>query len=151
MKYWFQFPCIRSKSSPKCSKLLNVYPPYHCKDMCLISPNTSIKSIPSLWITILYIIWHSVTSMPILLGTLCLDCSCDNSAKIIATLWTILCICLLVVLHFSMILMTLPRYQSSWGQHGAHLGPVGPRWAPYWPVEPCHLSVSWLNHVVSSF
>ena len=31
-----------------------------------------------------------------------------------------------------------PRKQSSWGQHGAHLGPVGPRWAPYWPHEPCY-------------
>ena len=30
-----------------------------------------------------------------------------------------------------------PRKQSSWGQHGAHLGPVGPRWAPCWPHEPC--------------
>ena len=28
--------------------------------------------------------------------------------------------------------------QSSWGQHGAHLGPVGPRWAPCWPHEPCY-------------
>ena len=27
---------------------------------------------------------------------------------------------------------------SSWGQHGAHLGPVGPRWAPCWPHEPCY-------------
>ena len=27
---------------------------------------------------------------------------------------------------------------SSWGQHGAHLGPVGPRWAPCWPYEPCY-------------
>ena len=25
---------------------------------------------------------------------------------------------------------------SSWGQHGADLGPVGPRWAPCWPHEP---------------
>ena len=32
----------------------------------------------------------------------------------------------------------LPRYQSSWGQHGAHLGPVGPRWAPCWLHEPCY-------------
>ena len=31
---------------------------------------------------------------------------------------------------------TIPRQQSSWGQHGAHLGPVGPRWAPCWPHEP---------------
>ena len=30
----------------------------------------------------------------------------------------------------------IPRWQSSWGQHGAHLGPVGPRWAPCWPHEP---------------
>ena len=22
---------------------------------------------------------------------------------------------------------------STWGQHGAHLGPTGPRWAPCWP------------------
>ena len=31
-----------------------------------------------------------------------------------------------------------PRYQGSWGQHGAHLGPVGPRCAPCWPHEPCY-------------
>ena len=30
-----------------------------------------------------------------------------------------------------------PRKQGSWGQHGAHLGPVGPRWAPCRPHEPC--------------
>ena len=27
--------------------------------------------------------------------------------------------------------------QNSWGQHGAHLGPVGPRWTPCWPHRPC--------------
>ena len=27
------------------------------------------------------------------------------------------------------------REQSSWGQHRAHLCPVGPRWAPCWPHE----------------
>ena len=32
--------------------------------------------------------------------------------------------------------MLLPRWQTSWGQHGAHLGPIGPRWAPCWPQEP---------------
>ena len=32
-----------------------------------------------------------------------------------------------------------PWKQSSWGQHGAHLGPTGPRWAPCWPNEPCYL------------
>ena len=24
------------------------------------------------------------------------------------------------------------------GQHGAHLGPIGPRWAPCWLHEPCY-------------
>ena len=32
----------------------------------------------------------------------------------------------------------LPREQSSCGQHGAHLGPVGPRLAPRWPHKPCY-------------
>ena len=32
-----------------------------------------------------------------------------------------------------------PWLQSSWGQHGAHLGPTGPRWSPCWPHEPCYL------------
>ena len=27
----------------------------------------------------------------------------------------------------------------TWGQHGAHLGPTGPRWAPCWPHESCYL------------
>ena len=34
--------------------------------------------------------------------------------------------------------MCVPRYLCSWGQHGAHPGPVGPRWAPCWPHEPCY-------------
>ena len=29
--------------------------------------------------------------------------------------------------------------QGSWGQHGAQLGPAGPRWAPSWLHEPCYL------------
>ena len=29
--------------------------------------------------------------------------------------------------------------QGSWGPHGAHLGPVGPRWVPCRPHEPCYL------------
>ena len=36
-----------------------------------------------------------------------------------------------------------PRQQGSWGQHGAHLGPVGPRWAPCWPHEPCYQGYDW--------
>ena len=31
-----------------------------------------------------------------------------------------------------------PRYQGSCGQHGAHLGPVGPRWALWWPYGHCY-------------
>ena len=33
--------------------------------------------------------------------------------------------------------MWLP-YWTSWGQHGSHLGPVGPRWAPCFPHETCY-------------
>ena len=29
--------------------------------------------------------------------------------------------------------------QSSWGQHGSHLGPTGTWWAPCWPHELCYL------------
>ena len=36
------------------------------------------------------------------------------------------------------------RWQSSWGQHGAHLGPDGPRWAPCWPHEPCYQGTVYL-------
>ena len=28
-----------------------------------------------------------------------------------------------------------PWWQGSWGQHGAHLGPTGPRWTPCWERE----------------
>ena len=28
---------------------------------------------------------------------------------------------------------------GSWGQHGAYLGPAGPRWASCWPHELCYL------------
>ena len=35
-------------------------------------------------------------------------------------------------------IFVLPREQSSWGQHGAHLDPLGPRWAPFWTHEPCY-------------
>ena len=33
----------------------------------------------------------------------------------------------------------LPRKQSSWGQDGAHLGPVGPRWTP--SLAPLNLAI----------
>ena len=34
------------------------------------------------------------------------------------------------------------KMSSPWGQHVAHLGPVGPRWAPWWPHELCHQGIS---------
>ena len=51
-----------------------------------------------------------------------------------------------------------PRKQSSWDQHGAHLGPVDSRWAPRWPHEPCYQgrfsvgqSTLWAHPQVISF
>ena len=32
----------------------------------------------------------------------------------------------------------VPDSKVHWGQYGTHLGPVGPRWAPCWPHEPCY-------------
>ena len=40
----------------------------------------------------------------------------------------------------------LPWQQGSWGQHGAHLGPTGPRWAPCWPHELCYLGWKHFPH-----
>ena len=31
-----------------------------------------------------------------------------------------------------------PRYKVHGANRGAHLGPVGPKWAPCWPHEPCY-------------
>ena len=39
------------------------------------------------------------------------------------------------------ILWKLPWWQGSWGQHGAQLGPTGPRLAPCWPHELCYLGI----------
>ena len=39
-----------------------------------------------------------------------------------------------------------PKYQGSWGQHGAHLGPTGPRWVPCWPHELCYLKYILLQY-----
>ena len=43
-----------------------------------------------------------------------------------------------------------PWLQGSWGQHGAHLGPTGPRWAPCGSREPCYMgySVKWIRHYI---
>ena len=40
---------------------------------------------------------------------------------------------------------------GSWGQHGAHLGPTGPRWAPCWPHEPCYLVTYRREHISIHF
>ena len=32
----------------------------------------------------------------------------------------------------------IARFMGPTWQHGAHLGPVGPRWAPCWSHEPCY-------------
>ena len=37
---------------------------------------------------------------------------------------------------------TPPWQQGSWGQHGDHLGPIGPGWAPCWPHVTCSLDHS---------
>ena len=42
--------------------------------------------------------------------------------------------------HFIIICRFLhPWYQGSLGQHGDHLGPIGPRWSPCWPYGLCYL------------
>ena len=43
------------------------------------------------------------------------------------------------------IIVIVPWQQGPWGQHEAHLGPAGPRWAPCWPHEPCYLG-RFLDH-----
>ena len=41
--------------------------------------------------------------------------------------------------------ISIPRLQSSWGQHGAHLGPVGPRRVSCWSHEPCYQGLCCAN------
>ena len=66
--------------------------------------------------------------LPILFRSRCIKMWCDLVAE---------------VHHiYEMTLKTVPPWkQGSWGQHGAHLGPTGPRWAPCWPHEPCNLGI----------
>ena len=40
------------------------------------------------------------------------------------------------VIHEDYILKQFP--EGLRGQHGAHLGPVDPRWAPCWPHKLCY-------------
>ena len=61
---------------------------------------------------------------------------------------------LLTLLHGNLLIPGMkgqqPRWQSSWGQHGAHLGPVGYRWAPCWPHEPCYRGVQCFHVFVAN-
>ena len=43
--------------------------------------------------------------------------------------------------NLSLSMPWIPWYQGLWGQHGAHLGPTGPRRAPCWPHETCYLGL----------
>ena len=36
------------------------------------------------------------------------------------------------------IAMTARFMGLTWGPHGAHMGPTGPRLTPYWPHETCY-------------
>ena len=53
-----------------------------------------------------------------------------NSTQYLTFLW--------FSLNQQMIDKAIPDSKVHGGQHGAHLGPVGPRWAPCWPHEPCY-------------
>ena len=54
-----------------------------------------------------------------------------------------LVLCLHMIMHDLCKHTQIARFT---GQHGAHLGPIGPRWASCWPHEPCyqgiHISVT---------
>ena len=43
----------------------------------------------------------------------------------------------------------IPRQQGSRGQHGAHLGLVGPRWAPCWPHVSCYQGILTAQNILS--
>ena len=42
-----------------------------------------------------------------------------------------------VVIH-NLCKRTYAHGKVPWGKHGAHLGPVGHKWAPCWPHNPCY-------------
>ena len=50
---------------------------------------------------------------------------------------------LTVLLHYisTAIHWSISWEQGSLRQHGAHLGPTGPRWTPCWPHELCYLGL----------
>ena len=47
----------------------------------------------------------------------------------------------------SIILACEPLITRFMGQHGVHLVPTGPRWAPCWPHELCSLGLAILNKI----
>ena len=47
-------------------------------------------------------------------------------------------------------LTDIPDSKVHLGQYGAHLGPVGPRWAPCWPHEPFYQGWLGANRVVTA-
>ena len=47
--------------------------------------------------------------------------------------------------HHRLLMAELPWEQGSWGQHGAHLGPTGPRWPQ---VGPMNFAI-WVDIVIS--
>ena len=54
------------------------------------------------------------------------------------------------------LLGSIPWKQGSWGQHGAHVGPTGPRWSPCWPHGPCYLGrypehLQWLTQSTAGY
>ena len=59
-------------------------------------------------------------------------------------------ICCWMYIAYQSPLFQLPTQQSLWGQHGAHLGPVGPRWAPCWSHEPCYQDMFIYNNFIWS-
>ena len=58
------------------------------------------------------------------------------------------------LVSYALISRCSPWKQGSWGHHGAHLGPAGPRWAPCWPHDPCYLGyvpVTCWRHQIETF
>ena len=60
--------------------------------------------------------------------------------------------CSLPAPQWKSILYATSQTASSWGQHVAHLGPGGPRWAPCWPHKPCYqgycLDETWISPIL---
>ena len=53
--------------------------------------------------------------------------------------WTLLAPIMPLGPSLHIYIMNQPWKQGSWDHHGAHLGPIGPRWAPWWTHEHCYM------------